>query len=182
MKHFSEWIYSCMQLLRFFFKHYFSGWIPRNITWSKGINMPFECILPNCFPSEISWFLFLSSWFYKLRFILLPHKCLPCLALTMLQTYWEDRNRREKCICNAFVLCQLLLRHRILRPQRKDSSLTGREVIFRVQGIQAVFSGRKSCPNLPWVPVCQGIIGKSNLYNVMICYPKEKRTRCHFQT
>lgn len=92
-------------LLFIFFKLCFFGWIPRNITWSKGINMPFECILPNGFPRGINWFLFPSFWFYKLT-----QWMLTTFSPYILQTNWEDSGRAGCSYVNTFLLCQVLLR------------------------------------------------------------------------
>lgn len=99
-------------LLFIFFKLCFFGWIPRNITWSKGINMPFECILPNCFPRGINWFLFPSFWFYKLQFTLLPNECWPCLALTYCRLTEKTVAERDGCslLCKYIPAVPMLLR------------------------------------------------------------------------
>lgn len=158
----------------FFFLTLFIRWIPRNIIWSKGINMPFECILPNCFPKGINWPLFPSFWFYKLQFTLLPNKCLLWLALTMLQTSWEDSNRGEKLVCKYISAVQVLMKAQGTWELRGRAPASLVEKLFSVTRESRLCSLIESHAFLDPQLTEASLAKKSCTVWLMICYPKEK--------
>ena len=52
---YSVWMNNFMNIAFWYFKFSFVGWNPRTILWSKGINISFEYIWPNCFPKGLDW-------------------------------------------------------------------------------------------------------------------------------